>query len=45
MEINIDNRIILALAEVAESAERDLNKIFVFRKKEKTLSFLLQMDK
>ena len=33
MEINIDNRIILALAEVAGSEERDLNKIFVFRKK------------
>lgn len=35
MEINIDNRIILALAEVAGSEERDLNKIFVFRKKGK----------
>lgn len=35
MEINIDNRIILALAEVAGSEERGLNKIFVFRKKGK----------
>lgn len=32
MELKIDNRIILALAEVAGSAERDLDNIFLFHK-------------
>lgn len=35
MELVVDNRIILALAEVAGSEDRGLNKIFVFRKKGK----------